>query len=110
KDAEELLLAPGEIEAGVLDGQHLRHVAADHPADMDADLSRGGRDRAHRVSFHGLWRTAPADVPPDRSAAEDPRDGRGERARPDGGPRWGRPGPVFIPEGTGTPPPRRGGF
>ncbi len=51
--AQELLLAPGILETGVLDGQNFGHVATDHPADMDADLSLRRRDRAHRASFHG---------------------------------------------------------
>ena len=92
--AEELLLAPGILEARVLDGQDLGHVAADHPADMDADLRLGGRDRAHRASFHGTNgdRTAtPRARPPDqpRTAARmtdvksTPRDGRGLAGRRD---------------------------
>ena len=36
--AEEVFLRPGEVEAELLGLKHLRHVAADHPADMDAQL------------------------------------------------------------------------
>ena len=36
--AEEVFLGPGELEALLLGLQDLGHVAADHPADMDADL------------------------------------------------------------------------
>src|SRR5262249_52124925 len=36
--AEEVLLGPGEFKAGLLGLQDLRHIAADHPADVDAHL------------------------------------------------------------------------
>src|SRR5262245_1840929 len=51
QDTEEFLLAPGELEAGVLDGQDFGHVAPDHPADVHPGLGLGGWDRAHRASF-----------------------------------------------------------
>ena len=38
--AEELLLAPGELETRMLDGQNLGHVAPDHPANVHAGLGR----------------------------------------------------------------------
>ena len=50
---DEFLLAPGIFKSGVLDGEDFRHVATDHPTDMDADLTLGRWDRVHRASFHG---------------------------------------------------------
>ena len=47
--AEEVFLGPGELEALLLGPQDLRHVPADHPADVDADLFlRWRTTRAHR--------------------------------------------------------------
>jgi hypothetical protein len=36
--ADEFFLEPGELEAGSLDVEHLLHIAADHPADVYAEL------------------------------------------------------------------------
>src|SRR5262245_6455499 len=36
--ANEVFLEPGELEAGPFDLEHFRHVAADHPTDVYAQL------------------------------------------------------------------------
>src|SRR5207244_4634393 len=45
--AEEVLLGPGEFETGLFGLQNLRHIAADHPANMDARLFFFRTTRAH---------------------------------------------------------------
>src|SRR5690606_5733334 len=36
--ADEVFFEPGKFKAAALDVEHLRHVAADHPTNVDADL------------------------------------------------------------------------
>ncbi len=100
EDAEKLLLAPGILEAGVLDGQNFGHVATDHPANMDADLSLGRRDRAHRASFHGTTLGRTETIPstrggrrkiPDQEQTRDGSDGVVVSSR-GGTSRWLRTG------------------
>src|SRR4029077_17540219 len=64
QDAKKLLLAPGILEARVLDRQDLGHVAPDHPPNVHAGLCRGGWNHAHRASFHGTEQTNSNRVPP----------------------------------------------
>jgi hypothetical protein len=53
ENPEEFFLGPGMLEAGVLNGQDLGHIASDHPANMDPSLGLDEGNRAHRASFHG---------------------------------------------------------
>src|SRR5262249_1568246 len=65
--AEEVLLGPGELEALLLGLEHLGHVPADHPADVDANLFLLWSVRAHNHS---------PPPPPPRRAARPPPGGR----------------------------------
>jgi len=49
--AGEVLVGPGELERLALDADHLGHIPADHPADMDAQAAALNRLHVQRSVF-----------------------------------------------------------
>ena len=56
---DEVLLRPGELERLLLDAEHLLHVAADHPADVDFEPRRALGDRHRGLLARSLPTPAP---------------------------------------------------